>query len=218
MLLLALSACGPDEIVSPGTGGNVTINTPAGTANQGLWFRFGLFDNPNAAGSKTVNNWLGYTAMAQSTAANSLYERIGGSTSGDFASSIFGTAGRTPDASPAYVGANSPAGVVTLRFDQTITRTATGVVVTFLIKRTDTNAVLMNYTYTDATPNNNGVLSGAQTTANGYNPTYNTSDWRAGGPYTSVATEGDGKTLWHGRFASGPAEALLAFYGESALG
>ena len=32
------------------------------------------------------------------------------------------------------------------------------------------------------------------------NPTYNTSDWRAGGPYTSVATEGDGKTrtqaLW----------------------
>ena len=108
-------------------GGNVTVNTPAGAANQGLWFRFGLFDNPNAAGSKTVNNWLGYTAMAQSTAANSLYERIGGTTSGDFASSIFGTAGRTPDASPAYVGANSPAGVVTLRFDQTITRTATGV-------------------------------------------------------------------------------------------
>ncbi len=33
-----------------------------------------------------------------------------------------------------------------------------------------------------------------------YNPTYNTSDWQAGGPYTSVATEGDGKTrtqaLW----------------------
>ncbi len=33
-----------------------------------------------------------------------------------------------------------------------------------------------------------------------YNPTFNTSDWRAGGPYTSIATEGDGKTrtqaLW----------------------
>lgn len=33
-----------------------------------------------------------------------------------------------------------------------------------------------------------------------FNPTYNTSDWAAGGPYTSVATEGDGKTrtqaLW----------------------
>jgi iron complex outermembrane receptor protein len=27
-----------------------------------------------------------------------------------------------------------------------------------------------------------------------YNPTYNTSDWQAGGPYTSVASEGDGKT------------------------
>ncbi|MBS0633609.1 MAG: TonB-dependent receptor [Verrucomicrobia bacterium] len=33
-----------------------------------------------------------------------------------------------------------------------------------------------------------------------FNPTYNTADWRAGGPYTGVATEGDGKTrtqaLW----------------------
>ncbi|MEN9661962.1 MAG: hypothetical protein RL324_911 [Verrucomicrobiota bacterium] len=33
-----------------------------------------------------------------------------------------------------------------------------------------------------------------------YNPTYNTTDWRAGGPYTSTASEGDGKTrtqaLW----------------------
>lgn len=32
------------------------------------------------------------------------------------------------------------------------------------------------------------------------NPTYNTSDWRSGGPYTSIATQGDGKTrtpaLW----------------------
>lgn len=33
-----------------------------------------------------------------------------------------------------------------------------------------------------------------------YNPTFNTADWRAGGPYTTVATEGSGKTrtqaLW----------------------
>jgi len=33
-----------------------------------------------------------------------------------------------------------------------------------------------------------------------YNPTFNTTDWRSGGPYTSVATEGDGNTrtqaLW----------------------
>src|SRR6188508_1552765 len=27
--LLALSACGPEDIVSPGTGGNITINNPA---------------------------------------------------------------------------------------------------------------------------------------------------------------------------------------------
>ena len=30
--LLALSACGPDEIASPGSGGNITINNPAPTA------------------------------------------------------------------------------------------------------------------------------------------------------------------------------------------
>lgn len=145
-------------------GGNVTVNTPAGIANQGQWFRFGLFDNPNASGSKTVNNWLGYTAMAQSSAANSLYERIGGTSNGDFASSIFGTAGRTPDASPAYVGANSPSGVVTLRFDQTITRTTTGVTVVSRLARPGTgggaDTVYLSSTFTDTTPNNNGIANG----------------------------------------------------------
>ena len=33
--ILALSACGPDEIVSPGTGGNVTINNPPPTGGGG---------------------------------------------------------------------------------------------------------------------------------------------------------------------------------------
>jgi hypothetical protein len=149
-------------------GGHVTVNTPAGTANQGLWFRFGIFDNPNAAGSKTVNNWLGYTAMAHGTAANSLYERIGGTTSGDFASSIFGTSSRPPDASPAYVAANSPAGAVTLRFDQTITRTAAGVTVISRLARPGSggaaDTVYSSSTFTDTSPNNNGVSNGSSQT------------------------------------------------------
>ena len=146
-------------------GGIITVNNPAGAAGQGLWFRFGLFDNPNAAGSKTVNNWLGYSAMAQSGASNSLYERVGGSSSGDFASSIFGTSGRTPDVSPAYVGANSPAGLVTLRVDQTIIRSATGVTVVSRLARPGiggaADTVYLSSTYTDTTPNNNGVSNGA---------------------------------------------------------
>jgi hypothetical protein len=32
----------------------------------------------------------------------------------------------------------------------------------------------MSYTYTDTTPNNNGLFTGPQTTATGYSPTYNT--------------------------------------------
>ena len=175
-------------------GGNVTVNAPAGTANQGLWFRFGLFDNPNAAGSKTVNNWLGYTAMAQSTAANSLYERIGGTTSGDFASSIFGTAGRTPDPSPAYVGANSPSGVVTLRFDQTITRTAAGVTVVSRLARPGAggaaDTVYLSSTYTDTTPNNNGISSGTSQTLPSdpvYSPRYDSVGIVFSGAYLNSA-------------------------------
>ena len=61
-------------------------------------------------------------------------------------------------------------------------------VLTFLIKRTDTNEVLMSYTYTDTTPNNNGVLSGAQTTATGYSPTYNTAGFAFAKSY--IATTG----------------------------
>jgi sugar lactone lactonase YvrE len=176
-------------------GGNVTVNAPAGNANQALWFRFGLFDNPNPAGSKTVNNWLGYTAMARSTAANSLYERIGGTTTGDFASSIYGTSGRTPDASPAYVGANSPSGVVTLRIDQTITRTATGVTVVSRLARPGTggaaDTVYLSSTYTDTTPNNNGLSNGtSQTTPSVpvYSPRYDSVGFVLSGDYINNTT------------------------------
>ena len=171
-------------------GANITVGTPAGVAGQGLWFRFGLFDNPNAIGSKTVNNWLGYTAMAQSSAANSLYERVGGTTSGDFASSIFGTSGRTPDVSPAYAGANSPAGVITLRVDQTITRFATGVTIVSRLARPGTggaaDTVYLSSTYTDTTPNNNGISNGiSQTipTVPVYSPRYDSVGFVFSGAY-----------------------------------
>lgn len=170
--------------------GYVTVNTPAGAGGQNLWFRFGIFDNPNAADSKTVYNWLGYTAMAQSTAANSLYERIGGTTNGDFASSIFGSSGRTPDLVPAYVGANSPSGVVTLRVDQTITRTAAGVTVVSLLARPGTgvapDTIYLSSTYTDTTPNNNGISNGtSQTTPTVpvYSPRYDSVGFVFSGAY-----------------------------------
>ncbi len=172
----------------------LTVNTPAGTGGQGQWFRFGLFDNPNAAGSKTVNNWLGYTAMAQASATNNLYERVGGTSSGDFASSIFGTSSRSPDAAPAYVGANSPTGVVSLLAEQTITRTSTGVTVVSRVVRPGVggapDVVYLSSTYTDSTPNNNGLASGGSQTVPAspvYSPRYNAVGFVFSGAYLNSA-------------------------------
>ena len=142
--------------------------TPAAVANQGNWFRFGFYDNRNQA-SNTATGWLGLTAMASAT--TSLYERI--SSTGLFSSGT-GAALRTLDSSPAPVGSNSPSDNPPLAFEATITRTSAGVVLCHTIRRTDTNAVLMNQTFTDTTPNNNGLLTGNATAAIGYTPTYNT--------------------------------------------
>ncbi|MEO0056077.1 MAG: hypothetical protein RLZZ50_2024, partial [Verrucomicrobiota bacterium] len=103
--------------------GTATVNAPGGAANAGQWLRFGLYDNRNQA-ANVVMNWLGYTAMANASAAGSLHEKTGNQTQGDFASGFFGTTSRTVDASPAYAGANSVTGAVTVRFEQTITRFA----------------------------------------------------------------------------------------------
>lgn len=137
--------------------------TLAAVASQSNWFRFGLYDNGGQA-SNIATGWLGYTGMG-----NALYERTG---AGLFSTGT-GATQRGPDASPTPVSATSPSGNPPMIFEVTATRTATGVVITHFIKRTDTNTTLMNYSYTDTTPNNNGLLTGAQTTANGYNPTYN---------------------------------------------
>ena len=150
----------------------------AGIANQGNWFRFGLFDNRGQA-PNIITTWSGYAGMG-----SSLQERITAG-SGPFSSGTDATP-RIPDASPTPVSGNSPSGTPPVIFEETITRTATGVVVTFLIRRTDTQAVLMNYTYTDTTPNNNGVLGGSQTTANGYNPTYNAAGFAFAKSYIST--------------------------------
>jgi hypothetical protein len=165
--------------------GTVTVNTPGGLSFQGRWFRFGLYENPNAAGSLTVNNWRGYTAMAQASATGSLYERIG---TGEFASSINGASSRQPDASPPYVGANSPSGVLTLRVEQSITRTATGVRVVSRLAKPGTggapDTVYLSSTHSDSTPNNNGLLPGSsQTTAIDYSPRYDTVGFVLSGEY-----------------------------------
>ncbi len=163
--------------------GNATVNLPAGTANGQLWFRHGLYDNRDQA-TTVVSNWLGYTAMGQNVAGNSFHERLGGTTNGDFASSIYGTAAHTVDTAPAYVGANAPAGTVTLQVSQTITRTATGVTVVSLLSKPGT--VYHSSTYTDTTPNNNGLATGtsqATPTAPVYSPRYNAVGFVLAGNY-----------------------------------
>lgn len=144
--------------------GNLQLSAPA-VGGQGNWFRFGIFDNRNQAPS-IATGWLGCAGMG-----NSLYERTGDT--GLFSTGT-GATQRSPDANPAPVSSTSPSGNPPLSFEVTATRTATGVLITHRIQRTDTNAVLMAYSFTDATPNNNGILTGPVTTSSGYRPTYNT--------------------------------------------
>ena len=172
--------------------GSATVNPPAGAANAALWFRHGIYDNRDQAAA-VVSNWLGYTAMGQNTSSNSFHERIGGTATGDFASSIYGTASRAVDASPAYFGANSPAGAVTLRASQTITRTASGVTVVSRLSKPGTggtaDTIYHSSTYTDTTPNNNGLANGVSQSAPAspvYSPRYNTVGFVFAGNYINT--------------------------------
>jgi photosystem II stability/assembly factor-like uncharacterized protein len=145
--------------------GSFQLNT-AGNEAQGNWFRFGLFDNRGQAPG-IATGWLGYTGMG-----NSLYERTSGN--GLFSTGT-GATQRGPDSSPAPISSTSPSGNPPLSFAVTATRTAAGILVTHLIQRTDTQNILMRYSYTDTSPNNNGLTSGSNTDANsGYNPVFNT--------------------------------------------
>lgn len=138
----------------------------AGIAAQGNWFRFGLFDNRGQA-PEIATGWLGYTGMG-----NSLYER---SASTGLFSTGTGANLRNPDSSPTPISSTSPSGNPPLAFEVTATRTDIGILVTHFIQRIDTQAILMRYSYTDTSPNNNGVITGSDTTpTTGYNPVFNT--------------------------------------------
>jgi sugar lactone lactonase YvrE len=149
-----------DALKLTGTVAVQVNNNSRPVQNMALWFRFGLFNNQTALAppaAPVTTDWLGYCGMAGSTAA--LYERTG---TGAYASSFTGASGRTPQTSLA--GANSTQSSITLRFTETITRTATGVDVSFEAVNTATSAKVMSFTYSDTTPNNNGALTGSQTT------------------------------------------------------
>ncbi len=166
--------------------GSTTVNAPGGTSGQGSWLRYGLYDNRNQSANITAA-WLGYTAMANSSGAYSLYERTGNT--GDFATTIYGVNPRTPDASPAYVGANSPSNAVTLNFEQTITRASNNVTVVSRLVRPGTNGgadtIYLSSTFTDTTPNNNGFITGDQTNALTpvHSPRYNAVGFVLSGAY-----------------------------------
>jgi hypothetical protein len=161
--------------------GSVTLSA-AGVTGATNWFRFGLFDNRGQAPT-VFTGWLGYTGMG-----NSLWERLGlGANNGLFTTG-FDAVSRTPDAGS--TGTTAPSGTPPLAFEETITRTATGIIVTHRITRTDTAAVLMDYTYTDTSPNNNGTADGTQdnTASTGYNPTYRAAGFAFASAYVGSST------------------------------
>ncbi len=159
-----------DKITVTGT---VTL-AHGGISGQGSWFRFGLFDNRGQA-PDVYSGWLGYLGVG-----NGLWERTGSAASAPFVSTSDASQ-RGPDVSPSPISSNSPSGAPTLRFEVSATRTVagvhgnvTGVVVTHSLVRTDTNTTLMRYSYTDTSPNNNGVITGSNSTANpSYLPSFN---------------------------------------------
>ena len=136
----------------------------AGTSGQSNWFRFGLFDNRGQA-PNIATDWLGHTCMG-----TSLYER----TAPGLFSTGSGATQRGPDATPTPLSSTSPTGSPPLSFEVTVTRTESGSILTHRVERTDTSTVLIRYSHTDTSPNNNGLLTGASTTSTGYNPTFTT--------------------------------------------
>jgi autotransporter-associated beta strand protein len=143
--------------------GNATLS---GTGVSGLpnWFRFGIFDNRGQA-SNVFTGWLGYFGTGMNT-----YERTG---STGLLVSTTGALVRTPDPASTPFGSGSSTGTPTIAFEYGVTRLASGVYVSLVLRRTDTNATVMRHGYTDTSPNNNGTVSAESTAAQGYSPTYN---------------------------------------------
>ncbi len=153
-----------------------------GVSGQVNWFRYGLYDNRSQP-ENIYTGWLGYTGMG-----TSLWERVNQAVSGLYPTG-FDALQRTPNSSSNPIGTNSPSGTPVLSFEENITRTHTGVDIVFLLRRMDTNATLMSYTYTDSSPNNNGVITGESNTANtDYDPTYNAAGFMFGSSYIGTST------------------------------
>jgi hypothetical protein len=149
-----------DALKLTGTVAIAVNNNSRTRPEQGTLVRLGLFRNQTPVTPPTApvtTNWLGYCGMVNSSAA--LYERTG---TGAYGSSITGATTRPPQTSLA--GANSTQNSITLRFTETITRTATGIDVSYEAVNTATLAKVMSFTYSDTTPNNNGLLGSAQDT------------------------------------------------------
>lgn len=182
----------PIQLAAPGDtltlSGSVAVQVnPASppVGGRGLWFRYGLFRNQSTVTlpSSPVTDWLGYCGMLNATAA--LYERTG---SGHYASSFSGATARTPQISSA--GQNSSSNSITIAFQQRITRTTNGVDVSYRATDAASGATLMSCTFSDTTPNNNGVLTGAQTNpaAPVYSPTYSAAGFSFSGEYIGTST------------------------------
>nr|MCU0781024.1 MBG domain-containing protein [Akkermansiaceae bacterium] len=190
----------PITLANPGD--KIALNgtfqlSAGGVSGQINWFRFGLYDNRGQAPNE-VGGWLGLTGLA-----SSIWERT---SAGLFSTGTGGTQ-RAPDASPAPVSSVSLSGTPLVAFEATATRTANAVIYTHKLIRTDTNAVLMNYAYTDDTPNNNGILGSAQNTPINYTPTFNAAGFAFGRSY--IASTGAQAQFYHITLAFEPGITTL---------
>lgn len=126
--------------------GSVTISGAVASTDQGI--RFGLFDNN---GSTTAINWRGYLGTNRASATNSIWERGGPQTTGDFLSTS--NSGTSPVAvltSPATTVGSLP-GSGAFTFSETITKTLTGVSISFSLS--GPGGYSWTASATDTTPN-----------------------------------------------------------------
>lgn len=124
--------------------GSFTI--AGGVTGQEQAIRFGLFDNN---GSTNATNWRGYLGTNRTAAnnASSIFERAN-QTSGDFLGT---TSAGTFLASTTGSSTGTPPASGTFSFSETITKTATGVSMSFSL--TEAGGFSWTATNTDTTPN-----------------------------------------------------------------
>jgi hypothetical protein len=143
--------------------GSFTVSGAVTGQEQAI--RFGLFDN-NA--STNVTNWRGYLGTNRTAAnnASSIWERAN-QTSGDFLTTT--TAGAFL-ASTTGSSTGTPPASGTFSFSETITRTATGVSMSFSLS--EAGGFLWTATNTDTTPNGGVVPIEYDRVGIGFSGTY----------------------------------------------